>query len=380
MLLIPPLGDSPTLLGMADPLALGEIPCAVEKLTALGQNRWEESYGRLNRARRIKGDAMPHVTFIHGIGNKPEQDVLLDTWVADLADNGLDLPTRGVSTSMVCWADVMYPQPAAAELGHESAEAMAGEGVEDIDMTWLDDADESERRLVGGLATAILLQTPAVEELEEIPDPTPESTPEAAIPTGYERIPLPESVKRPLMKALLRDVHHYLFDTEHRPRKGVVYKVQKEIRQRFLTELQAAAGSSRPHVVVSHSMGTVIAYDCLKRVSDCPPVDGLVTIGSPLGFDEIIDRLRPEWTSAGGFPSERLGGGWTNVYDPLDIVAGFHPRLAGSFRRDGERVLKDVMVWNRGTWRHGIANYFARPKLRDALAELLWPGRGGSGR
>jgi pimeloyl-ACP methyl ester carboxylesterase len=168
--------------------------------------------------------------------------------------------------------------------------------------------------------------------------------------------------------------------TPSTPRKGVVYHVQQEIRQRFLTELEAAAGSSRPHVVVSHSMGTVIAYDCLKRVEDCPPVDGLLTIGSPLGFDEIIDRLRPEWTSAGGYPSERLGGGWTNLYDPFDIVAAFHPRLAGTYRREGKKVLRDVMVWNRGTWRHGISNYFARPKLRDALAELLWPGRGGSGR
>jgi hypothetical protein len=314
------------------------------------------------------------VTFIHGIGNKPEKEALLEAWVGDLADNGLDLATRGVSTSMVCWADVMYPEPAAPELGHESAEAMVGEGVEDVDMTWLDDADESERRLVGGLATAILLQTPAVEEPEAVPEPAPV----AVTPPGYERIPLPESVKRPLMKALLRDVHHYLFDTEHTPRAGVVYHVQQEIRHRFLAELEAAAGSTRPHVVVSHSMGTVIAYDCLKRVTDCPPVDGLLTIGSPLGFDEIIDRLEPEWTPDGGFPSERVGGAWTNVYDPFDIVAAFHPRLAGRFLRDGGKVLSDVMVWNKGTWRHGISNYFARPKLRDALEELLRPDRAGS--
>jgi hypothetical protein len=65
------------------------------------------------------------------------------------------------------------------------------------------------------------------------------------------------------------------------------------------------------------------------------------------------------------------------VYDPFDIVAAFHPRLAGSYRRDGGKVLKDVMVWNHGTWRHGISNYFARPKLQNALEELLWPGRGG---
>lgn len=96
------------------------------------------------------------------------------------------------------------------------------------------------------------------------------------------------------METFLRDVHHYLFNVEFSPRPGVKYKVQDEIRQRFVKAIAAGAGQPGPHIVVSHSMGTVIAYDCLKRVSKTKEVDGLVTIGSPLGLDEIQDRLRPE--------------------------------------------------------------------------------------
>ena len=46
-----------------------------------------------------------------------------------------------------------------------------------------------------------------------------------------------------------------------------VFKVQDEIRQRTIAILQEGAAKKGPHVVVSHSMGTVIAYDCLKRVA-----------------------------------------------------------------------------------------------------------------
>jgi pimeloyl-ACP methyl ester carboxylesterase len=58
---------------------------------------------------------------------------------------------------------------------------------------------------------------------------------------------------------------------------------------------------TRPHIVVSHSLGTVIAYDCLKRIPECPAVDGLITLGCPLGLDEIQDKLQPGWTRADGF-------------------------------------------------------------------------------
>ena len=34
---------------------------------------------------------MPHVTFIHGISNKPPKDKLLEDWEAYLALGGLDL-------------------------------------------------------------------------------------------------------------------------------------------------------------------------------------------------------------------------------------------------------------------------------------------------
>jgi hypothetical protein len=56
---------------------------------------------------------MAHLTFVHGIGNKPERDVLLEQWrIALLDDDGVDLDGIGVRCSMVYWADFLYDKPA----------------------------------------------------------------------------------------------------------------------------------------------------------------------------------------------------------------------------------------------------------------------------
>ena len=56
---------------------------------------------------------MPRVTFIHGIANKPPLDDLLRIWRDTLADAAEPLPLgdRGVSSSMVYWADLLYEKP-----------------------------------------------------------------------------------------------------------------------------------------------------------------------------------------------------------------------------------------------------------------------------
>ena len=107
-----------------------------------------------------------------------------------------------------------------------------------------------------------------------------------------ERVPLPWFLKQRFMNAFLRDVHHYLFDVEYGPPGRASRCTSSRRFGSGSSRRSCAPAVTRPHVVVSHSMGTVIAYDCLKRVDGCAAVDGLITIGSPLGLDEIQDKLR----------------------------------------------------------------------------------------
>lgn len=311
---------------------------------------------------------MPHVTFIHGISNKPEETVLQRIWLDALANDnndsdGINLGANGVTTSMIYWADVLYSNPdeivAESGMNLESNEHMANLNESDPDMAWRDHLDGDAKKIVDALAKKLSFDVLVNDD--SIPD-------KVEMARTLERIPLPWFIKRRLMKWLLKDVHHYLFNFEFSPRADVKYKVQEEIRSRVIKKLKAV--NTDRHIVVSHSMGTVIMYDCLMRVADCPSIDGLMTVGSPLGIDEIQDKLAPEWNRENGFP-EKVKGDWINIYDMLDPVTGFDGNISNDFKQQGKEVVNVIMESNFGAWRHNITNYFSRPKMRTALTQLL---------
>ena len=305
---------------------------------------------------------MAHVTFIHGISNKPPAHLLLDQWERALAygEGGIDLGTRGITSTMVYWADVMYADPESATL--ESADEFPAAEQTDVDLSWRDELGGTQRAFVESLAEDL-----GVDRA----DTAVQESPADEMGDTLERIPLPHFVKQRLMATLLRDVHHYLFNSLHTPRPGLALRVRDEIRDRMLENLRVGGEQSGPHVVVSHSMGTVIAYDCLKRVPDCPSVDGLMTIGSPLARQEIPDELKPDWTRQDGFPAERLQGPWVNIFDHFDPVVGALPHIRTFYEKDGTPVAVDINEQNWGKWRHSVSKYLQGPLLRRNLIEML---------
>jgi hypothetical protein len=314
---------------------------------------------------------MGHVTFVHGIGNKPPPDELLEQWrVALLDDDGVDLDGLGVTSSMVYWADLLYAQPAPLATAHEAntLELEASVTAEDTDLSWLQDVPPEERAFVEALArdVGLLEVSPTESEAGDVVAPG----------SPLEAVPLPPRLKRRLMRVLLRDVHHYLYDSDFSPRPGERYRIRRDVRSRARDDLYAAAQHPGPHVVIGHSLGSVVAYDVLTDSHDVPRVDALITVGSPLGLSEVRAGLTPPWSARDGWPEERLrGGSWANVGDPLDPVCGFARHIAGDFRRADERRVEDVGVINAGSWRHSIGKYLGQPALRMCLLNALQHGR-----
>lgn len=305
---------------------------------------------------------MAHVVFVHGLDNKPESSYLHQLWKRKLGhDDGLDLDAWGVGASMAYWADVFYASPDTNLAAYEHAIGEIELCVDPVSPLGLDRCTAEDLAKIRRLAARFGVD-PALPDCSA---PTPEEV--AAV--LLERVPVPAWLRNRVMARLVRDAHHYFFNLESSPRPGVSYKSRDEIRRRFIEALRAG-DADRPLVAVTHSMGTMIAYDCLKHLEDCPPLDGLITIGSPLGLDEVQD-FYPAWTREDGFPSERLLGPWVNVYDPLDVVAGFDPRLAHDFRRKGEAVIEDVREDNWGTWRHSVSKYLQGKSLRGHVARML---------
>lgn len=307
---------------------------------------------------------MAHVTFVHGIANKPPAEDLLRVWRRALADAAEPLPLGdlGVTTSLVYWADLMYEKPQ----DDASAEEATGEALLDASGSaeQPQPANAEEAAFIAAVRARLTALSAAQMTAAELPGTT------SGAQGTFERVPLPWFIKKRIMDIFLRDVHHYLFDTEFAPPGRTPVHIQQTIRQRFVDAV-CGQNVSRPHIVVSHSMGTVIAYDCLKRVAACANVDGLITIGSPLGLDEIQDKLHPEWTRANGFPRERVAADWINLYDRLDPVCGFDPALANDYRERDTGVVKDIPVENDGAWRHSATKYLRQPAFRRSLRGML---------
>lgn len=156
---------------------------------------------------------MTHVTFIHGIGNKPPADELLDLWKGTLADHGLDLDAQGVSSQMVYWADLLYPAPL-EEAQYEAAETQVQQQeVPEIGLRWVVEAQGDEARFIASLAGTIgyeelATDAPAIEPVD-VTLAEFEATGAEAAAVGFERVPIPWWLKRRLMKIFLRDVEHY---------------------------------------------------------------------------------------------------------------------------------------------------------------------------
>ncbi|MCX4826330.1 hypothetical protein OG883_42580 [Streptomyces sp. NBC_01142] len=148
------------------------------------------------------------------------------------------------------------------------------------------------------------------------------------------------------------DVYSYM------RKSGIQMAIEEGVRPAFT--------SGEECVVVAHSLGTVIAYNMLKRDAKQQnwKVPTLVTLGSPLAVGAIVSHLRP---------IDRPYGidDWFNAFDPQDVVA-LHPLDHDHFPVD-PGVENFSGMRNDTPNRHGITGYLEHPKvarrIRDALLD-----------
>ena len=154
-----------------------------------------------------------------------------------------------------------------------------------------------------------------------------------------------------LVALFTNDVHQYL--------------VNSELRRHIEDGVLAAMNLSQDNVVVSHSLGTIVAYTSLRRLAE----DGqawrvplLVTLGSPLGIRAIRSKLRPI-----GHPA--CVTQWFNAYDPNDVVSlnaldAKHFAITPAIENKG-----DVDNWTDN--QHGIVGYLDDAVIARRIYEAL---------
>lgn len=116
-----------------------------------------------------------------------------------------------------------------------------------------------------------------------------------------------------------------------------------------------------PTVIVSHSLGTVIAYWSLVEHVPNADVPLLITAGSPLGLNTIKKRLPQPLRMPHGVQR------WLNVTDQEDIVA-LHARLDQDTFIPGIENVDDV---ENGDDPHAIERYLSDPRVARAIHAAL---------
>jgi hypothetical protein len=125
-----------------------------------------------------------------------------------------------------------------------------------------------------------------------------------------------------------------------------------------------AIAADVPTVVVSHSLGTVVAYDLLRRDGELLgwKVPLFVTLGSPLAIAAIKRLLRPI-----KFPA--CVQKWYNAMDNLDIVA-LNPLDAANFDVD-PAIENKIDLKNQTKNHHGIAGYLNDKDVARRIYDAL---------
>lgn len=124
-----------------------------------------------------------------------------------------------------------------------------------------------------------------------------------------------------------------------------------------------AALDETPTTVVSHSLGTVVAYSVLRSDRRALHVPLFVTLGSPLAVRGVRDQYRP-------LRAPPPVGAWFNAFDRRDVVA-LYPLDPANFPV-GLKIENHGDVANSTDNRHGIAGYLddraVVARILDSLA------------
>ncbi|MBC7842471.1 MAG: hypothetical protein H7099_09165 [Gemmatimonadaceae bacterium] len=158
-------------------------------------------------------------------------------------------------------------------------------------------------------------------------------------------------VSTALVSLVTADVAKYLTDS------GIRNSIDSGVRGAVLPDTEA--------VVVSHSLGTVVAYNVLMSRSGLfpgVPVPLFVTLGSPLAVNAVKSSLRPHT-----FP--KPVGKWYNALDPDDVVSLY--ALTKKHFDTGGTISNHDKVKNHTSNQHGISGYLDDPDVAKRIFDAV---------
>ncbi len=152
-----------------------------------------------------------------------------------------------------------------------------------------------------------------------------------------------------LIHKFLIETYLYLADAEF----------MNEVHQLILSSLE----KGQQHIIVAHSLGTVIAYNLMRQLQPEYAIKRFITLGSPLAFHVIQSKLIQ--------PIERpknLCGDWHNFYSPDDFLTTF-PLINAPFNFHPEIINTSISTFINSP--HEIIGYLQHPAVIQNILELI---------
>ena len=299
------------------------------------------------------------VIYVHGIGNKPIASVLKCQW--DTALFGAEIGDR---SRMAYWVDrSRYPTASNETCGMPddvNVSEVSGVGIKALTGGQPGDETDAVEATIEALADNPQQKAFLTAIARKVQRATAQTGSVAAAGVEAKILPLPgflrELIANQLTRVFLKDVHDFLFDAEKR-----------DAMEKTLLDRLAPGGG--PFIVVAHSQGSMIAYDVLRRLAKKDADVALfVTIGSPLGIQEVQDALR-SWTG-GSLPFPPCVTRWINVADRLDPVAA-DPRIDNDFEGTTKDEVRFFLNPDSPRHPHSATGYLRTKEVKDAVRGIV---------
>ncbi len=288
------------------------------------------------------------LVFIHGRAQQKKDSLALKgEWIAafrqGLAKNNLQLPIPEQDIRFPYYGDTLDQLVAGASLA-DAAKVIIRGPQSQAERAFLQDVLEEVRKKAGITEAEIDGEIPA-EVVER--GPLNWGWVQGILKVIDRKIPFGSGSSVALFT---RDVFEYL--------------TKIGIRDAIETGVLQAVHPNEPTVVVSHSLGTVVAYNILRRegVARQWDIPLFVTLGSPLGVTKIRQSISPTT-----YPE--CARRWFNAFDDRDVVA-LYPLEKPHFSVT-PAITNKVDVQNHTENRHGIGGYLDDAVVAKTIYDAL---------
>jgi hypothetical protein len=298
---------------------------------------------------------------IHGLGNKPPEEVLEKWWRQSIAEGlkKIGHPGKDLNFELVYWADSLHPVPLNPDETEKSSDLYLSERYVPAAKRKLNKPNGIKEKFLNFFKR----QRDKILFNE----------------TMHVKFP---SFTDLIIKHLFKDLDIYL--TQKCIEENKADCLAKDIiRDKITNDLKKH--KRKDILLIAHSMGTIVTYEVLIQSEKELEIDSLVTIGSPLGVPFIFDKLKndlsvvPEDNDKLRTP-ENIKTEWINLADTEDKVAQSN-NLKELFKTNSNEVGPTAHLVFNDYQCEGIENphksygYLRTPELAQIIDDFLSRGK-----